>query len=102
MSESEMDNRGSKSSIHTSIGVKEQRVDGSCLSSIDKLRGTLLAHENGYQTGSLSNLTCRKYSTLPCNNNITEPINSWFVSGFTDAEGCFRIPFRKSKTIKTG
>ena len=32
----------------------------------------------------------------------TNKIDPWFVTGFTDAEGCFRIPFRKNSTIKIG
>jgi len=34
MRENKMDNRGSKSSIWINLGVKEQRVDGSCLPQV--------------------------------------------------------------------
>jgi len=83
-----MGNRVSKSSFSSNIGidVKEQRVDGSCLSSRKegKLRCTLMAHESGYQIRIPSNLNKhRLFSThkIPCS----------FLSGFTDAEGSFRI-----------
>jgi len=66
------------------------------------LRGTLLACESKYQTRSLSNLKYRRISTLHCNNNDTKSIDPWFVTGFADAEGCFRILLRKSNSIKTG
>ena len=56
MNESEMGDRVSKSSFNALKGVKEQRVDGSCLSSEGKLRYTLMAHESGYPVRIPSNL----------------------------------------------
>lgn len=57
MNESEMDNRGSKSSTSERVLVKEQRVDGNCSCLIrQELRCTLLDGESHYQTRSLSNL----------------------------------------------
>jgi hypothetical protein len=77
MNESEMSHRGSKSYFNNTLkGVKEQRVDDSCLSlpKKDELRCTLLAHESGYQTRSLSNLRYRRYSILRL-SNVTKPIH---------------------------
>lgn len=34
--------------------------------------------------------------------NIITSLNPWFVTGLTDAEGCFRIILRRSSTILTG
>ena len=64
MSESEMGNRGSKSVIHStkqsSIIVKEQRVNGSCIRYINRkynlmLKCTLVGFERSYQGRVLSN-----------------------------------------------
>jgi hypothetical protein len=49
MNENEMGNRGSKSALMIKMSVKEQRVDGSYLSIIDKLRCTLMDCESNYQ-----------------------------------------------------
>jgi hypothetical protein len=47
--------------------------------------------ERGY--GSLgSPRACRSYN----------PLNPWFVTGFTDAEGCFYVGIGKNNKIKTG
>ena len=36
-------------------------------------------------------------------NNINKnKLSPWFITGLTDAEGCFRIPLRKNSTIKLG
>jgi len=79
--------------------VKEQRVDGSCLSAhvADRLRCTLMARENGYQLGILSNLKSKSihhFSTVSHDPDL--PIQPWFVTGFTDAEGSFMIKLSKS------
>jgi len=78
MNESEMGNRVSKSSIHMNnlIGVKEQRVDGSCLSSKkDGLKCTLMACENRYQIKNLSKLQSNNIKTQ-------SKIHPCFITGF--------------------
>ena len=92
--------RGSKSD---NISVKEQRVDGSwCINPVqDKklmhLRCTLVGFERNYQVRILSKGLYKKerrfYSTLDNLNNNN--INPWFLTGFIDGEGCFRISLTK-------
>jgi len=86
--------RGSKSSLFKynsqpvikGKGVKEQRVDGSYFGLIPKLRCTLTGFERSYQVKIPSKqLFLRYYST------DEKPLNPNFVTGFTDAEGCFTI-----------
>lgn len=36
------------------------------------------------------------------NNTILVPLNPFFVTGFTDGEGCFSINLTKNKKYKTG
>lgn len=103
MSESEMGNRGSKSVIHTnkqsSIIVKEQRVNGSwCGINLSHLRCTLLGFERSYQVRIPSNQIIQKqfYSTISNLDNSKLPLDPWFISGFSDAEGCFLVLIRKS------
>jgi len=93
MSENEMGYRGSKSEIKNpqlnEISVKEQRVDGSYFRSNLKLRCTLMGFERNYQIKILSKqLNKRYYSSLSKTSNT---LNPWFITGFTDAEGCFSI-----------
>jgi len=104
MNENEMGYRGSKSEIQCpqpkELSVKEQRVDGSYFGmSISKLRCTLMGLERGYQIKIPSKqLNSRyNYSTLI---TATE-INPWFLTGFTDAEGCFTIKTQYNKNLKT-
>jgi len=95
MMETEMDNRGSKSEIQypqpNIISVKEQRVDGSWSKKNLKcllLRCTLMDFERNYHVKILSKQwNNRKYSTL----NNHPKIHPWFLTGFTDAEGCFSV-----------
>ena len=91
--------RGSKSVLDSST-VKEQRVDGSwSIKPIAKkmlLRCTLMGFERNYQIKIPSKqLNKIFYSTLS-DSVLTEEscklkLNPWFVSGFSDAEGCFSI-----------
>jgi hypothetical protein len=107
--------RGSKSAtglIPTSQtkpgAVKEQRVDGSwCINPVPQnkklmhLRYTLMGFERNYQVKIPSNqmFTTRQYSMnkithLSAVNNYTSCsksnfINPFFITGFTDGEGCF-------------
>jgi len=104
MSKNEMGNRGSKSVIHStkqsSIIVKEQRVNGSwCGINLPRLRYTLLGFERSYQVKILSNQIIQRqlYSTVSNLDNSSKlPLDPWFISGFSDAEGCFLVLIRKS------
>jgi hypothetical protein len=92
MIENEMGYRGSKSKFVTQPNfVKEQRVDGSwsiANSNHMLLRCTLMGFERNYQIKIPANqLNNRSFSTLSTQNTI----NSWFITGFTDAEASFII-----------
>jgi hypothetical protein len=86
ISENEMDYRGSKSvKLFT---VKEQRVDDSYLNRINlRLRCTLTGFESSYQFKILSKQlkNHKTFSTI----NTQPKLNSWFVTGFFDAESSF-------------
>ena len=119
MIENEMGYRGSKSvfyllgtSSHYTNTVKEQRVDGSYLGLYNKqlwpkLRCTLTDFERNYQIKIPSNyFKNRTFSTLNLNPdlntfNINQSINPWFITGFTDAEGCFTIKIQPNAKLKT-
>ena len=115
MIEREIGYRGSKSitglnvpqAINKPVVVKEQRVDGSYnAAKAALLRCTLMGFERNYQTGILSNYinTQRCFSSLstqPVINSI-DNINPWFITGFTDAEGCFTIFTSKSNNYHSG
>ena len=94
-----MGNCGSKSII---IIVKEQRVN----SSLQKLclRRTLMGFERNYQIKVLSKQIKKYYTTLatPQSKVTSFPgsLNSFFITGFTDAEGCFQVQINSSKTTK--
>jgi len=101
MSENEMGDRGSKSEILNpqprKIFVKEQRVDGSYFGLNPKLRCTLTGFERNYPFKIPSNQFKNKsFSTI-----IQSKINPWFLTGFTDAEGCFSIKIQKNAKLKT-
>jgi len=124
ISEKIMGNRGSKSEFNLVDNknlmlnsVKEQRVDGSWLSNnLLDLRYTLAGFERNYQVKILSNLIyytslfsqhkakkvntfqVRNYSNLPSTLNL----NPWYISGFTDGEGCFMLTIIKDKKYKLG
>ena len=114
ITERAMDYRGSKSGFFINLlynlfnlkPVKEQRVYGS-YSGIPGLRCTLMGFERNYQVKIPSNLIIhrRLYSKLPdlvntVNRKLTQLIEPWFISGFSDAEGCFLIIVRKSQKNK--
>ncbi len=120
--EKEMEYRGSKSITdfipidqQESVIVKEQRVDGSCIGTlcikkkIPMLRCTLIGSERNPRINVLSNkqITQRKcyhkttvfksklYSVFSTSTNLPITlINPWFITGFTDAEGCFFLQVR--------
>jgi hypothetical protein len=102
MSENKMGYRGSKSEFHNpqpiEMSVKEQRVDGSYFGTknIPKLRCTLTGGESRYHIKIPSKqLNQRTFSTF---KNV---LNPWFITGFTDAEGCFSIGIRPDAKLKT-
>ena len=99
--ETEMGYRGSKSEFQTpqpkEIFVKEQRVDGSYFGLNPKLRCTLTGFERNYLIKIPSKQLNKKfYSTL----NYKPKLNPWFITGFTDAEGCFSISVKTDSKLK--
>ena len=111
-SERNVGNRGSKSVIfasHESITVKEQRVNGSwCGINLPHLRCTLMGFERNYQVKIPSNQIIQRqlYSTVSNLDNTVSKLpqvnEPWFISGFSDAEGCFLVIVRKSPKSKQG
>ena len=111
MSENEMGNRGSKSVFLNpqpfEISVKEKRVDGSYFGSgmvaNPRLRCTLTGGESRYHikipSKQLNPACARTFSNLPLQGRNV--LNPWFVTGFTDAEGCFSIGIRPDAKLKT-
>jgi hypothetical protein len=104
MIEKEMGYRGSKSEFLNpqpfEISVKEQRVDGSCCkkSKLMQLRCTLTGGESRYQIKIPSKqINNRSFSTL----NLQPLLNQWFITGFSDAEGCFTIKIQPNAKLKT-
>ena len=113
MSENEMDNRGSKSTILNSMVVKEQRVDGSwsIKPHLMDLRCTLRGFErnggiklgfnmqrwNSYVKNPSKQYGLKNFST--CNSTIVNP-GVW--SGLIDGEGSFSIIVDRNKTRKLG
>ena len=124
MSENAMDYRGSKSDFLNpqpkEISVKEQRVDGSYFGSVSipRLRCTLTGFERYYHikipSKQLNPACARTFSNLPLLPCLVEAqstqqqgsgqeinvLNPWFLSGFTDAEGCFSIGIRPDAKLK--
>ena len=77
MSESEMGNRGSKSTVSKNTVVKEQRVNGSwCGINLPHLRYTLLGFERSYQVKIPSNQIIQRqlYSTVSNLDNSKLPL----------------------------
>ena len=104
MIENEMGYRGSKSEINnpqpTKISVKEQRVDGSWFikHKLINLRCTLTGGASCYPFKILSKqLNNRSISIL----NLKPDISPWFITGFSDAEGCFSIKIQPNVKLKT-
>ena len=114
MMETEIGNRGSKSIIGMPIKtfviiVNEQRVEGSwsekflntgpkinqCFSHV---RCTLMGFERNYKVSSLSNIihTYRGYSTKKV------LLDYWWITGFTDGEGCFIVSITRNKNLNVG
>ena len=103
----EIDYRGSKAvaplSSDKSVIVKEQRVDGIYGSKL--LRCTLMGFERNYKVRFLSNQINkypRRYSCVNMKHNLTNDINSGFISGFSDGESSFTVTIHKDSIRKTG
>lgn len=120
--------RGSKSAIGTSvanIAVKEQRVNGSQHIYLTKLKimclnCTLMGFERNYQAKNLSKqiLQIRPLFSSRSLANFSHTLalqpsaanqpklfsflKSWFITGFTDAEGSFTVSVLKSTSVRTG
>ena len=118
MSENEMDNRGSKSTILNSMVVKEQRVDGSwsikphlmdlrcTLRGFERNRGVKLGFNmqqgwNSYVKIPSKLFDLKKFSTYKPTYNSTI-INPGVWSGLIDGEGSFSIIVDRNKTRKLG
>lgn len=105
MIENEMDNRGSKSEIMLPqpyiVSVKEQRVDGSYFDYISKLRCTLMGFERNYQIKNPSKQLNSSSGKFFASTTITTDMNPWFITGFSDAEGCFTIKTQPNLKLKT-
>nr|YP_010743645.1 hypothetical protein QAZ32_mgp48 [Diaporthe sojae]WET30391.1 hypothetical protein [Diaporthe sojae] len=124
MNESEMGNRGSKSNKGNTLFVKEQRVDGSWHSNVFKVYSNGFRKKLSSQNPFLENNKFTGYtfykdraslcltSKFKFRDNISlfpnkglrflttssaNTLSGWWVSGFTDAEGCFRISILKNK-----
>jgi len=110
-SEKRVGYRGSKSVTGLSLNkletVKEQRVYGSFY-DLSYLRCTLLGFERNRLVKIPSNQIMLRRLFTNSNNistnttSINFPILPLFITGFTDAEGCFTIILRKSPRSNTG
>ena len=63
-----------------------------------------MGFERNYPVKILSNQIIKKrfYSIESTSKTLLQLIEPWFISGFTDAEGCFLIIIRKSHKSKLG
>ena len=122
MRDSMADYRGSKSVIST-VTVKEQRVDGFWqekrnngtplplnLFKLDKkrfncLRCTLINLEinsvNRIRSKHINNLFSNQVGQIH-STKASFNLNSSFIRGFVDGEGCFSVTLVKDKTYKSG
>ena len=108
-SEKNMGNRGSKSvtvlSLNKTQTVKEQRVYGSWY-DLSYLRCILSGFERNRSVKiPFNQFMQRRFYTISNNinpNTCSLIILSLFMTGFTDAEGCFTIIARKSPRSSTG
>ena len=100
MNENEMGYRGSKSLSIKMQSVKEQRVDGGyCIKPL-QLRCTLMGFERNYQIKIPSKQLNKQYYSTLSKSSLNNKLYPWFITGFSDAEGCFSFaikPDAKSK-----
>ena len=115
MSENEMDNRGSKSVVVSTLDnaiVKEKRVNGSWHGVVpSKVRCTLIGFSLNYRVKILtkgSQITYkshygRSYTSIVRQDLIPNLImNPWFATGFSDGESCFTLSVFRNKERKVG
>jgi hypothetical protein len=117
--ETKMGNRGSKSVLLNT--VKEQRVNGSwcgkwnnnnknnSINNLPHLRCTLTGFERNCQVKILSTQIIKRprwYSSIGSESRVDKKHNLIrdpnFITGFTDAEGCFTLSITKSNIVKSG
>jgi len=114
MNGNEIGNRGSKSEynilpkkkpiqIKNKYSVKEQRADGSWFLNINKnLRCALMGFERNYPLRILAKQLNNRPRNFSISNSLTQQssINPWFITGFTDAEGSFKITIIQNEKYK--
>ena len=109
MLERAMEYRESKSVMSTkNITVKEQRADGHKCVNLTHLRFALMGFERNYQIRILSNYLNtwrRSYTSLSAslqNGGLSDNLNPWFLTGFSDGESNFTVRIFKSNSVKLG
>ena len=113
ISEKNVGYRGSKSVlIDRNFAVKEQRVYGSyCVKIRTQLRYILNGFERNYKIRIPSNQIINKlnfvcnYTSMVGKQQGTAQdliLNPWFITGFSDAEGCFTVSIVKNNKLTTG
>ncbi len=114
MSENEMDNRGSKSTILNSMVVKEQRVDGSwsikphlmdlrySLRGFERNRGVKLGFNMQQGWNSYVKIPSKLFDLKKFSTYKSTIINPGVWSGLIDGEGSFSIVVDRNKTRKLG
>lgn len=98
--------RGSKSDVITS--VKEQRVDGSWH---ERFPSVFKVYSNGFRKKLssqnpflvkrqiINTIHKRDFKSFSTVSTVTK-LPGWWVAGFVDVEGCFRISIIKNKNYK--
>ncbi len=114
MSENEMDNRGSKSTILNSMVVKEQRVDGSwsikphlmglrcTLRGFKRNRGVKLGFNMQQGWNSYVKIPSKLFDLKKISTYNSTIINPGVWSGLIDGEASFSIVVDRNKTRKLG
>ena len=102
--EKEVGNRGSKSDM---LSEKEQRVNGNLHAVFSpRLRCTLRGFERNLiiKIPSKQIIQSQLFSTLNTTSNTDNKfiVLPWFITGFTDAEGCFTLTIRKASRQTLG
>lgn len=105
MIEREMDNRGSKSE-NLQFSVKEQRVEGHRCVNLTHLKYALMGFERNYQiripSKQIITVSCIRSFTSLSTNNLSNNLNPWYLTGFSDGESNFLLRIAKSNSVKVG